>query len=811
MSGFMSDVTWSMRLLRRRPAFAVTVVLTLAAALAAVATAHGIAVAVLWRPLPFAAPDRLVFVWENSGEGAAIEPARVTGYRFAEWERGSRSFESLAMFGAASFLADHGNGATIVNGVRVSTNYFGTLGISPVLGRGFTPADGQSGANRVVVLSHALWQEWFGGRADVIDQDVRLGGELYTVIGVMPPLVFPAWPVNPAGVTLESESRRLWVPISRTPALATNARAHVYGAVGRLRSNTSLEAAATELSQMADGSDPDDHRAIVRPFRDQFVRDARDPLIALLGAALAVLLVACTNLAALQGSSIESRRSELSIRSALGAGRLRLARQFATEAIILTSGAAALALLVSRALLVRVPALLPPSVPLLTPPRADWRMVTAVVLMSLCAALALAGWPLARARKSSSSAPRGNALLARSVVFRSLVVSQVAFAIALVAIAALLQQSLDTVRGRDAGFVTDHVLVGNVTFAGPSYQDPERLLTAERRLASELSAIPGTIAVAFSYDHPLEANWSDSFVLPGSPGANNEVRGTAELRIVSPTYFVAMGVSVLEGRGLTEQDDLGRAGAVVVNESFARTMTDGLVLNRTLRSASPRMNWNDARVPAEFRIVGIVEDERFRGLEQPSAPAVYMSTRQFPQGQLSMLIRTSGDAKALAGAARAAVQRFDAQVPVGTLSPLMSILSDQLVARRVTTHVIDGFAAAALSLAGLGLYGLLALLVSGRRRETGIRLALGSSPSLEAGRVMRECMSSTAIGLAAGLALALSLGRLVESLLVDVSARDVSTLVIVSGTMLAVALTAAALPAWRAARIDPSSVLRADA
>jgi putative ABC transport system permease protein len=431
--------------------------------------------------------------------------------------------------------------------------------------------------------------------------------------------------------------------------------------------------------------------------------------------------------------------------------------------------------------------------------------------MSLAATLALTAWPLAHARTSASPAPRGNTPLARSLVFRGLVVAQIALAMALVAVAALLQRSLNTVRAQDAGFTIERVLVGNVTLAGTAYRDPAGMVAGERRLASELAAIPGATAVAFSYDHPLEANWSDSFVMSGSAAAGDDIRGSAELRIVSPAYFATMQVEVLDGRGLTEQDDLGAAGAVVVNEAFARTVVDGPVLNRTLRSSSPRMNWNDPRVPTEFRIVGVVEDERFKGLEHPTAPAVYMSTRQFPQGQLVMLIKTAGDPGAIAGSARETVKRFDPQVPLGTLSPLTSILADQLVARRATTQVIDGFAAAGLGLAALGLYGLLALLVAGRMRETGIRLALGSSPAIEAARVLRACVISTIAGVVCGVGLALVAGRLVQGLLVGVSARDALTLAVVSATMMGVGVVSASLPAWRAAHVDPASVLRGEA
>jgi hypothetical protein len=269
-----------------------------------------------------------------------------------------------------------------------------------------------------------------------------------------------------------------------------------------------------------------------------------------------------------------------------------------------------------------------------------------------------------------------------------------------------------------------------------------------------------------------------------------------------------MGVRVAAGRTFTEGDSLGAAGAAVVNQAFADRVLDGPVIDRTIRSGSTRVSTGYSNVPGEFRIVGIVANERFRGLERPSEPAVYLSTRQFPQLQLVLLVRTAGDPRTLAAPARDVVRRFDPGVPVDTMTTLSAILAEQLVTRRATTHVIDGFAAGALSLAALGLYGLLALLVASRTRETGIRLALGSSPRIEAARVVRECAVNATSGIACGFALALLAGRFVRSLLVGVESTDPLTLTGVSIVMLVVGLTAAALPAWRAARVDPAIALR---
>jgi putative ABC transport system permease protein len=809
MDAMLGDIRWSLRLIRRRTAHAATVVITLAVAIAGVVTAFELATAVLWKPLPFGDANRLVFVWENTAKTGAPTPSRVTAFRYEAWQQHVGSIDSMALFGSTGFLVDRSTGAAIVRGVRVSTNYFDTLRVTPLLGRTFARSDEEPGHAHVVILSHALWREWFGGSPDAVGAELHLGGRPYTIVGVMPPIVFPAWPVNPATVTLDSDSRRLWVPIARTPALAASARAHVFGVVARLAHGRSVDDAARELTSTAASADTDAHGAIVRPFRQQFVGDARTPLLALFGAALALLLVACTNLTAVQGSTMETRRAELSMRAALGAGRGRLARQFITETALLTGAGGLIGVGLSAFALTRIPALLPPSVPLLMPPALGVNVILFAAVASAAAALGMAAWPLLRTSASALAAPRGTASVARSAVFRGLVIAQVMLAVALVSPAMLLQQSLDSVRGRHAGFAIDRVLVGNVTFVTASVSgDPRRVITAERTLTSDLARLHGVRAVTFAYDHPLEATWIDAFTISGSGERQDDARQSAQLRIVSPNYFDAMDVAVIAGRPFNDRDDLDAPGAVVVNASLAREMASGAALNRIVRSATPRLNWTGAPLPSEFRIVGVVEDERFKGLEEPSAPAIYMSTRQFPQSQLALLVRTEGESSALAPDVRGAIRRVDPLVPVDRLIPLSSILDEQLAARRATTHAIDGFAAAALGLAGLGLYGLLALLVSSRTREIAIRLALGSSPAVEAARVSRECLVSTAAGTIAGVWLALGFGRLVQSLLAGVSPRDPFTLAAVCGTMLLVAAAAAALPAWRAARVDPSTALR---
>ena len=808
VQSLVADVRWAWRLARRRPAFAVAAMATLSVTIGAAATAFGLAAAVLWKPLPFADASRLVFVWEEVAGDGAPEPFRVTAARFGEWRDHQSSFTSMAAFAAAGFTAVGGDGTVGVRGVRVTPSYFATLDIAPALGRTFLAADAVPGRHHVTVISYAFWQQWFGGRSDVVGATLHLSNEPYTVIGVMPPVVTPGWPVNPATVTLDPDARQLWVPIPATPEWAASNRAHIHGVVARLRPGMSMERAADDLSRIGSRSSADPHGARVTPLREQFVRDARLPLLMLLGTSLALLMVACANLAALQLSAMESRRVELGIRTAIGAGRARLARQLATESLLLAAIGGVVGAGLARSALSALPALLPPTVPFLTPPALDLRVAAFGAGIVLLAGVVLGGWPVVRLLASSPS-PRGTTMAARTTVYRTLVVVQVSLATALVVAASLLAQSLGAVTRQDPGFFLDRVLVANVSFSGPAYETPAGVVLAERRLSDALAEMPGAAGAAVAYDHPLEANWTDSFALVGSSPAAGDINGSAQLRIVSPSYFETMGVEVIDGRGFTERDGLESSGALIVNEAFVRSAGVGPLLDRRLRSATPRFSWGNA-APTDFTIVGVVENERFRGLEEPSQPAIYMSTRQFPQRGFAVLVRTKGDPLASAMDLRASVRRVDPTAPVSNVTSLADILSEQLVARRVTTDVIGGLAGASLAIAALGLYGLLAMLVSNRTREIGVRLALGAMPGAVARQVLGESLRSALLGVAAGVPLALLTGRLLERLLVGVTATDATTIGAVSLTLIGVAALASLLPALRAARLDPVQALRAD-
>jgi predicted permease len=767
-------------------------------------TAYGIATSVLWRSLPFEDSSQLVFVWEEVERDGQRYPSRVTGRRFATWQETPGIFASVSLFASVAFTVNETAQTESIRGVRVSTNYFKTLGIRPLIGRTFLPTD-EAGEERVVILSHALWTERFGGRRDVLGQTWRLGGLPYRIIGVMPRGAYPGWPTNPASVTLNEESRQLWVPVTPTAQVTSNDRSHVFGVLARLAPHVDRVGAQDALNRWSTDASTEPHQAWMTPFREQFVRDVRTPLLVLLVAALTVMTVAIGNVAALHLASFEARRGEFAARTALGAGAARLVRQLIVETTLVVIAGACVGTLAAHVILVRVPSFLPASVPLLTPMAVDSLLVIYVALFSMVTVTALTIGPIRRLIRIAPAA-RGVLARPRTSAFRLLVISQVALTMVLVVVAALLRQTLEWISRRDPGFITDNVLVADIGWPRAHTDAALRVATAESDLTRSLAALPSVVAGAVAYDHPLEANWSEMYVVAGD-GASQHTAREAELRIVSPEYFRALGVAVLEGTTFDDRYRLGTPGGVVVNDALAQQI-ERPVVGRQLRIDAARRAWG-VEAPQDFEILGIVEDERFKGLDRSTEPAIYVSTRQFPQQAASLLVRTAGDPLLAAPAVRAAALSGNPGMTISRVTSLRAILEEQLVERRVTSQVIGGFAIAALVLATIGLGGLLALHVASRSSEIGVRLALGATRRRVACQIVGESVRNVGIGVALGSIISILSARISSTLLVGVSPVDPMTLLAVASLLFVVAVGAALVPAVRAAKIDPVQALRA--
>jgi predicted permease len=799
------DMRGAWRQMKRRPGVTLAMMAILTLALTAAAVAFGVARGVLWRPLPFPEASRLVFVWERVEGDGTPGPARVTGRRFIDWRTRTSSFTSMSAFGAASLQVEGPDGINNVRGVRVSASFLDTLGVVPALGRGFTPVDQAPGAPRVVILSNAYWRQRMAGRTDVIGQALRVPGASYTIVGVMPDIWMPAWPVNPAAVTLDPESRQLWVPMAPDTALAESGRSHVMGVVGRLKDGRTLEMAEQELERSRRPDDLDRHGAMVRPFRAQVTGPARGPLVTLIGAAFCVWLVACLNLAALQLATFERRREEFATRFALGAAPRRLAAQLWIESAALVAAASLAALAATAGVFSALPARLSAHVPFVALPTVDVNVVVMVTGLACMTVALLTLWPMRRVQ-GLKGLEQQRALTVNPRVFRTLVVAQLAGTVALVVVSALLLRSFRVLQARDPGFDVRNVVAMDLGLPAARFAKPEPVTVFETALRDRLSAAPWADGAALAYDHPLEANWLDNVTIIGGPeGSAGDAAAQSQLRIVSPTYFRTLGVRVVEGRAFEDHEGLSSAGVVMVNEAFMRRTP--LTLGRRLRVSAPRFNWG-AGVPEEFAIVGVVEDERFRGLEADVEPAVYVSTRQFPLSNFVLLVRASTARSDFGHALRALVRQVEPSVSLTAVTTMQDVQADQQLTRTLTTDLVGGFAGLSLLLASVGLHGLLTLIVTGRRREIGIRLALGASRGTVAGLVIRESVRPMLIGVLAGLLLAQLAGDSVRALLVDITASDPWSLAGVTIFMLIVGVAAAAVPARQATRVDPARTLR---
>lgn len=803
----MNDLKFAVRNLAKSPGYAAAAILTLAIAIGANTSMFSILYAVVLRPLAVHDPERVVRVWQtdlhnDSPREGASHPDLV------DWKRQQRVFSAIAgTTNRMLNLTEPNAEAERLAVTGVSHDYFSMLGVAPLEGRGFLPSDDREGAEPVAVISDAFRQRRFGG-ADVVGRNIALDGRSYEIVGVMPKEAsFSRGSVTDA-----------WLPLTLVVAPFGDVRGvHNIFVMGRLKDGVTLARAQSEmdvLSARLAQQYPEDNKgrgAFVEPILDAMVRDARPRLWILSAAVLAVLLIACINVAGLMLARADSRARELAIRASLGATRGRIVRQLLTEAVVLAAIGGvlgvALAFWMTRAVVALAPGL----------PRADAigidvpvlvfalvaTMVSAILFGVIPSLRTSAVQPANALAAGSRGVLRGTRTAGRGV----LVIVEVALAVVLVIGAGLLLKSFSRLLAVDVGLRTSNIVTFSMTLPEAKYPVPSRdqypnwpaATSFYERLLERIATVPNVANVALGMAHPLDPGFTSQTTVVGRPvsgGPQDEVR----IRPVTHTYFETLGIPLLRGRMLTHDDRADAPATIVVNEALVRKYFPGEdPIGRQLTFWGKRNT-----------IVGVVKGERFGGPQRDAEPALYAPLSRLPMSNITLVVRTRGDIGAVTSAVRTAVTEVDTGMALYDVEPLALTLGRTVATPRFQAVLIASFGAIALLLAAIGLYALIAYQVQQRTNEIGVRLALGATRAEIATLVLARAVKLAGIGIAIGLGGALATARFLEALVYEISTTDPAIYAGVPLLLIGVALLATWMPVRRAMRLDPAVALHMD-
>jgi putative ABC transport system permease protein len=799
-----ADVRYSLRVLLRAPAFALAVIAVLALGIGANTAIFSIVNSVLLRPLPFSEPDRLMRIYHVPPQATfpGMPTFAVSPANFYDWQRDARSFQRMALYRFRFFtLTGAGNPRALVAGA-VGDGFFDAVGTKPVIGRVFRPEEDQAGQGHVAILSNGFWKTQFGGAADVLNRTLTLDGEPYTIVGVMPPdFSMSAWAIT---------KRDVWVPVAYKDADRAVRDNHNDQVVARLKKGVSLsqaEAEMKEISSRLERAYPKENTgwgATVKPLQEVIVGDVRTSLVMLLAAVGLVLLIACANVGNLLFARALTRRKELAIRTALGAGRARVFQQLIVEALVLAVTGGAVGVLLAKVSLAASATLLADQIPRADEITIDARVIAFAFVASLVTGILAGVLPALRAGRTdlSDALKDGGRSDSSSVGLRTrrlLIVCEVALSVVLLMGAGVMIRSLLALRNVDAGFDPRNVLTLEVSLPETRYKTPEQMTAFFDRALERLRRLPGVQDAATIDDLPLAGGSQQPIVVDGKAELLPKDQPTVAVREITPGYLHTMRVPLLKGRDFATDD----VHAMLVSRAAAKLL------------------WGDvdpigrqARLPLESKtivstVIGVVGDIREAGLSENPVATVYQYTRDRDRGRLALVLRTSVPPLSLAQSATAAIHAIDPEQPVEDVRTMEDVRDETLTAQRFSALLLGLFAAVALTLASVGIYSVLSYIVRGRRREIGIRAALGAKRGDVLRLVVLEGMTPALIGIVAGAIAALAASRAMEKLVFGVSAADPLTLMAVAGTLALVALLASLIPAYRAARLDPSEVLRA--
>jgi putative ABC transport system permease protein len=819
LGSIWQDVRYALRTFAKDPGFASIVVITLALGIGATTAIFSVLDGVLLRPLPYPDVERLVVVRERSTAAAGFNLLSVSWPDYLDWRAQNHVFDRLAVFRVMNVNLTGAGDAERLNASLASSDLFATMGIAPIAGRGFVPAEDAAGAERNVVISERLWRSHFNADPGLVGTTIALNGDPHTVVGVMP-----------SGMRYPSRLTDVWLPLGLFVQTLPPRGAHPgLTAIGRLKPGVSLAQADAEMDTIAQRlasqyeSSNRNTRVAMTPYYDTVVSNIRPALVVLSGAVVLVLLIACANLANLTLSKAEARHREVAIRAALGARRRRIVQQLLVESVLLASAGGALGALVAVWAVKLFVASQPATVPRIDLIAVDGRVLLFTAIVSVAAGLLFGIMPALRSSapdlvSTMKDAGRGTGAHAGRV--RSvLVVAEVALALMLLVGAGLMVRSFSRLMSVDLGFEPAHVVTARLTLPERRYPELAAWTAFHRDLIQRISAIPGVESAALNSALPLEGGGSEAPVIAEGDAMPTPERPSATtlFQTASPEYFRTMGIQLLAGRTFTDRDTATSSPVVVVDESLAeRVLHGGNPIGKRIAfeftgGHGPHMN------PAWREIIGVVRHVRHYALTgEPPFVQLYVPYPQLPSYMLqrrpsmALVARTTLEADLLAAAVRRELSSIDRDIPLYNVQTLEKYREQSSEQQRLSVMLLGGFGGIALALAVIGIYGVLSYTVSQRTQEIGIRLALGATRSDVLRLVVGHGMALTAIGLGIGVAGALAGTRVLTAMLFQVSPRDPATFAILVAALATVALLASLLPGARATRVNPIDALRSE-
>ena len=797
LADFLADMRHAARQFIKTPAFTIITILTLGLGIGATSAIFSVVNAVLLRPLPYPEPDRLVRVHEIVPQYGLFAVAPAT---FLDWRQQNSVFEHIAAYNAGNTTIARAEGPERVPSASVSWDLFELLKVKPLLGRTFTAEEGTPATQTVAIISYGAWQRRFGGDRTVLERPVTLNGTSSTIIGVMPPdFYFP------------SRTTEIWTPLVFNPADATRG-GHFIGVIARTKPGVSVETANTEMKtiserlalQYPEQSANESAKAV--QLLENIVGDIRPMLLTLFAAVGVVVLIACANVANLLLVRASVREKEIAIRAALGAGKRRLCLQMFAESFVLAIAGGALGLLLAYLAIPAIKTLSTTSIPRIADLSIDLTVLAFVAGASLLTGLLFGLAPMWHASRMTlghvlKEGGRTSSSAAGRWVRNTLLVAEVGLSIVLLVGAMLLLRSFAKLTNVDPGFHPERVLTFQVSLPNTAYPERHNRETFFSTLLEKLEALPAVASAGMVQTLPMRGDYMLSLTFQGRPAPPPNMQPSANYRVVSPRYFEALGIPLLRGRVFNDHDAETSPLVAVVDQAFAdRHFPDENPLGHRIDIGNGGSGLTE--------IVGVVGSVHHEGLETNPRPTMYVPYRQDIFSSMWIMARTSGDPASLAGSVRQVMRTIDPALPAFRVGPLADAITESVAERRFSMLLLTLFAGIAVFLAAVGLYGVVAYTVNLRTQEIGVRMAIGAQPANVLRMVVGDGLKLAAIGVALGIAAALAVARVIESMLFDVTPFDAASYSATALVLLAVAALACYVPARRAMRLDPLVALR---